>query len=173
MAQANADQTIVQSKRAVEIETLNAHAEVEPLRHTANQLRELKASGVEITRTLDIPLVAYTGDTEYGPYLFRDEFASAKVVISECTFFEAEHLSRATIGKHLHDQDIAKLLEVWQAETVILVHLTRRTNMATAREQLVNLIGEEQAMRVHFLMDHRANRLRYERQEIEIAANAR
>ena len=137
------------------------------------RLRELKSSGVEITRTLDIPLVAYTGDTEYGPYLFRDEFAKAKVVISECTFFEAEHRSRASIGKHLHVQDLANLLEIWQAETIILVHLTRRTNMATAREQLVNIIGEEQAMRVHFLMDHRANRQRYERQLIEIAANAR
>jgi regulator of protease activity HflC (stomatin/prohibitin superfamily) len=45
LAQAAADQKIVQSRRAVEIETLNAQAEVEPLLALAAQLRELKAQG--------------------------------------------------------------------------------------------------------------------------------
>ncbi|HEY3229569.1 MAG TPA: SPFH domain-containing protein [Roseiflexaceae bacterium] len=45
LAQAAADQKIVQSKRAVEIETLKAHAEVEPLNALAAQLTELKQSG--------------------------------------------------------------------------------------------------------------------------------
>ncbi|RYX84460.1 SPFH domain-containing protein [bacterium] len=45
LAQAAADQKIVQSKRAVEIETLNAQAEVEPLNALAAQLSELKQSG--------------------------------------------------------------------------------------------------------------------------------
>lgn len=45
LAQASADQKLVQSKRAVEIETLNAHAEVEPLVQLANQLTELKRAG--------------------------------------------------------------------------------------------------------------------------------
>jgi regulator of protease activity HflC (stomatin/prohibitin superfamily) len=45
LAQAAADQRIVQSKRAVEIETLNAQAEVEPLLALAEQLRELAGNG--------------------------------------------------------------------------------------------------------------------------------
>ena len=45
LAQAHADQKIVQSRRAVEIETLNAHAEVEPLTALAETLSTLKASG--------------------------------------------------------------------------------------------------------------------------------
>ena len=45
LAKAQADQTIVQSKRAVEIETLRAQAEVEPLTSVAEQLRQLKSSG--------------------------------------------------------------------------------------------------------------------------------
>lgn len=45
LARAAADQRIVQSKRAVEIETLNAHAEVEPLVTLAAQLRELAGHG--------------------------------------------------------------------------------------------------------------------------------
>lgn len=45
LAQAAADQKIVQSKKAVEIETLNAQAEVEPLLALAEQVRTLKANG--------------------------------------------------------------------------------------------------------------------------------
>jgi len=45
LAQASADQKIVQSRRAVEIETLRAQAEVEPLRALAGQLESLKKSG--------------------------------------------------------------------------------------------------------------------------------
>ncbi len=45
LAQAAADQKIVQSRRAVEIETLKAHAEVEPLQALATQLELLKVSG--------------------------------------------------------------------------------------------------------------------------------
>src|SRR6185295_4188503 len=45
LAHAGADQKIVQSKRAVEIETLNAFAEVEPLSALAAQLTVLKGSG--------------------------------------------------------------------------------------------------------------------------------
>jgi regulator of protease activity HflC (stomatin/prohibitin superfamily) len=45
LAQASADQKIVQSRRAVEIETLKAEAEVEPLVALAEQLRVLKKSG--------------------------------------------------------------------------------------------------------------------------------
>ena len=44
-AQALADQRIVESKKAVEIQTMKAQAEVEPLRWLAEQLRQLKQSG--------------------------------------------------------------------------------------------------------------------------------
>jgi len=45
LAQASADQKIVMSRRAVEIETLNAEAEVQPLLALANQLNALKEQG--------------------------------------------------------------------------------------------------------------------------------
>src|SRR5229473_86645 len=45
LAQATADQRIEQSKRAAEIETLKAQAEVQPLVSLASQLSELKGAG--------------------------------------------------------------------------------------------------------------------------------
>lgn len=131
------------------------------------RLRELRASGVAITRTVEIPLVAYTGDTEPGPFLFRPEFAQARIVIAECTFFEAEHRSRARIGKHLHVNDFASLLPAWEAEHVVLVHVSRRTSIPFAREALAAIGGGAHAHRTHLLMDSRSNKLRYDRQVAE------
>jgi regulator of protease activity HflC (stomatin/prohibitin superfamily) len=51
LAKASADQKIVQSKRAVEIETLKAQAEAEPLVRLADQLGELKKGGVNVLRS--------------------------------------------------------------------------------------------------------------------------
>lgn len=45
LAQASADQKIVQSKRAVEIETLKAQAEVQPIKLLAEELAQLQSTG--------------------------------------------------------------------------------------------------------------------------------
>ncbi|MFZ4663793.1 MAG: SPFH domain-containing protein [Caldilineaceae bacterium] len=62
LAQAAADQKIVQSRRAVEIETLNARAEVEPLQAMAKQLTTLKDNGTEVLDTYlrNVRLQLYT-----------------------------------------------------------------------------------------------------------------
>lgn len=62
VAQAAADQKITQSKRAVEIETLKALAEVEPLTALAKQLSDLKAVGGPAV------LLAYLRNVKLGLY---------------------------------------------------------------------------------------------------------
>jgi ribonuclease Z len=132
-----------------------------------SRLRELRQQGVEITRTLHVPLVAYTGDTEVCPALYSEEFAKAKIVVTECTFFESDHRDRSRIGRHLHVEDLVPLLKAWDAEAVVLVHVSRRTNLTLARQRLAELCGEENLQRLHFLMDFRANAKRYEQQLVE------
>lgn len=70
LAKASADQTIVLSKRAVEIETLKVQAEVEPLVALARQLTELKRSGGNV-------LPAFVRNVRLGL------FQKAKTVIVE------------------------------------------------------------------------------------------
>ena len=105
----------------------------------------------------------WAGDTAPGEYLVRDEFADARIVIAECTFFEPGHGDRARTGMHLHIDDICRLLPVWKAEAIVLVHASRRTTIHYARERIQELAGEH-ASRIHLLMDFRSNRQRYERQ---------
>lgn len=134
-----------------------------------SELRRLRNEGVDLTFETEIPLVAYTGDTERGDFLERDEFKKAQVVLTECTFLDPDHRERAKIGRHLHLDQIKELLEVWEAEHVVLVHMSRRTLISDARSKVEDL--GEHTDRVHVLMDHRTNRRRYETQQAEALAN--
>jgi hypothetical protein len=71
LAQAGADQTIVQSKRAVEIETLKAQAEVEPLLALSKQLSLLKDKG------------GANGIASYQRFIQLGLFSHAKKMIRE------------------------------------------------------------------------------------------
>ena len=97
-------------------------------------------------------------------FLLRDEFVDARVVISECTFFEDEHRDRAKTGKHIHVEDLRPLLAAWKAKDVVIAHVSRRTLMPYARERIEEVAGPERAQSVHLLMDHRTNRARHESQ---------
>jgi hypothetical protein len=70
---------------------------------------------------------------------------------------------------HLHIDDIIRLLPVWKADAIVLVHASRRTTIHYARERIEALAGPD-AARIHLLMDHRSNRMRYERQLAEAQA---
>lgn len=128
------------------------------------KLRELKGRGQEITRELWIPLITYIADTEPGAHLIRPEVRQSKIIICECTFFDAEHRGRAKIGKHMHVEDIAEWVRVLECEHLVLHHISRRTHMPTARQALESLVPAEKMDRVHLLMDHRWNKARYEAQ---------
>ncbi|MFM7806601.1 MAG: hypothetical protein ACKPEA_01555, partial [Planctomycetota bacterium] len=81
------------------------------------------------------------------------------------------HRDRARVGKHLHIEDLRNLIPLWKGGSVVVVHVSRRTNMQYARERLAEAAGEH-APRVHLLMDHRMNRQRYERQAVQDAGTA-
>ncbi len=128
------------------------------------KLMDLKKSGQEITQIVEIPLVAFTGDTMWGPLFDRPDLLNAKVLITECTFLHPDHRSRASIGKHLHLDDILRLLDRSTAQAVVLTHMSRRINIVEIRKQIDAKIPRQHRDRVHVLMDRRANRQLYEKQ---------
>lgn len=131
------------------------------------KIKELRQRGEEIVNNFEVPLIAYTGDTLPGPHLLREDVMNAQIIISECTFFEKDHQQRAKIGMHMHVNDIAEWLKVAQCEHMVICHVSRRTHLGQARKALVEVAGKELAEKVHFLMDHRSNRDRYEIQAEE------
>lgn len=132
------------------------------------ELLQLKDRGEQITQTVEIPLLCYTGDTYWGSHFERPDVLESKILITECTFLETRHRSRASVGKHLHLTDIVRLLERSKAEAVVLVHLSRRTNMQGARNLIDAAIPERHRDRVLLLMDSRENRARLDRQKADL-----
>ncbi len=131
------------------------------------KIKDLKMRGEEIVNTFEVPLVAYTGDTLPGPHLLRDDVMNAQIIITECTFFEKDHEQRAKVGMHMHVNDIAEWLKVAQCEHMVICHISRRTHLGQARKALIDVAGKELCEKVHFLMDHRTNRDRYDIQAEE------
>jgi len=133
------------------------------------KILEVKKSGEPITQTIEVPQVCYTGDTAWGVHFEREDVLNAKILITECTFLEGGHRNRATIGKHLHLDDVVRICKRSNAEAVILVHLSRRTHLKEARKQIDLALKNDDKDRVHVLMDNRANRARYQLQLQEVA----
>ena len=119
---------------------------------TGPQIVELKNKGVEITDRVEYPQVAYLGDTGKANYSDLPHVAGAKVLLVECTFFDDEHMDRARAGKHLHVRDLPVVLEGMRNEHIILVHVTRRTNMSAAGKILRETLSKDVLKRISFLM---------------------
>jgi len=122
---------------------------------TGPQIVELKTKGVEITDRVEVPLVTYLGDTAPANYSDLPFVAEAKALLIECTFFDAEHADRARQGRHLHVDDLPGVLEGMNNEHIIIIHVTRRTNMSAARKLLRSRLDADTLKRVTFLMDRR------------------
>lgn len=120
---------------------------------TGPQLVELKKQGVSITHTVEVPLLAYCGDTAPGDFLHLDCVRKAKVLLLECTFLEPDHVSRARAGAHMHVRDLREILPSLQNEKILLTHVTRRTLPHDARRLLEKELGPTIDDRVSFFMD--------------------
>jgi ribonuclease Z len=116
------------------------------------KLAELRRSGTDLTYELEVPLVCYCGDTSYGKFFELDWVRKAKVLILECTFVEEIHRERATAGNHLHLDDFLRLQDQLENENILLVHLSRRTSLGAARQELRSCLSEENFKRLSFLM---------------------
>ena len=127
---------------------------------TGPQLVELKKQGVQITRRLEIPLVAYCGDTAVGDFLDLEYVRSAKVLLLECTFVEPDHLERARAGYHMHISDLPGVIPRLSNEKIVLFHLSRRTALSAARTLLRRELGPDMSERISFFMEHRLRRRR-------------
>jgi ribonuclease Z len=118
------------------------------------ELAALRRAGAEIQYRLEVPLVAFTGDTTAGPVFDNPDVRNAETLITECTFFDADHRTKAKAGKHLHvEQFAAVVLPKLNNQNIVIGHVTRRTSVRRARHLLRRLVGDERMKNVHFLMD--------------------
>lgn len=120
---------------------------------TGPELAAMKREGIEIQYRVEVPMVTFLGDTTAGPVFDNPDVQSAQVLITEVTFFESDHRTKAKVGKHLHLDHFVEILPKLRNEHVVITHVSRRTGVRKARRLLAKRIGEQQMQRIHFLMD--------------------
>jgi ribonuclease Z len=117
------------------------------------ELAALRKSGVEIQYRVEVPLVVFLGDTSVGPVFDQPDVQNAEVLLTELTFFDPEHRTKAKAGRHLHVEQFAEILPKLKNRFIVLGHVSRRTGIGRAKRLLRKQIGAEAMSRIHFLMD--------------------
>jgi ribonuclease Z len=120
---------------------------------TGPQLVELKKQGVPIENRVEVPVIAYCGDTADGDFFDLDWVRNANVLLVECTFFEPDHVVRARKGKHIHVRDLGDILRRVNSPHVVLTHVTHRTALRDAKHILRETLKSDEQQRVTFFMD--------------------
>lgn len=101
---------------------------------TGDQIRDIKLSGIDVTREVRIPLVAYTGDTAPEGLDACPDMYRAKILITEMTFVAPDH-RKEKIHKHGHTHldDIVARRNEFKNEIVICGHFSTRYNDSQIR----------------------------------------
>ncbi|KAK2399694.1 tRNase Z TRZ1 [Trifolium repens] len=96
---------------------------------SGNEIKNLKASGVEITNTLTEPEVAFTGDT-MSDFIIDENNADvlrAKILVSECTFINNSiTVEHAKDYGHTHLSEIVSYADRLQNKAILLIHFSAR-----------------------------------------------
>jgi ribonuclease Z len=120
---------------------------------TSNELVALKKKGVQIQYRVEVPLVAYLGDTTMGEVFDHPDVQNAEVLITEVTFFDADHKPKAKAGRHLHLDHFVEAIDKLKNRDIVLIHVSRRTGVRRAQKLLRRQLGEKKSKNIHFLMD--------------------
>jgi ribonuclease Z len=91
------------------------------------KIRDLRLSGVAVTREVRTPLLAYTGDTSPAGLDNYPPVYQAKVLITELSFVRPNH-RREKIHKfgHMHLDDFLERADRFENELIICGHLSTR-----------------------------------------------
>jgi ribonuclease Z len=92
-----------------------------------DKIRDLRLSGVEVTREVRTPLLAYTGDTSPAGLDACPAAFEAKVLVTEMSFIRPNH-RREKIHKfgHMHLDDFLERAERFKNELIIVGHFSTR-----------------------------------------------
>ncbi len=111
------------------------------------EIAALRASGVEVTRREQIPLLAYPGDCGAEIFEACPELFHARVLLLECSFLLPEDRDRAREYAHIHLDDILERAERFENEAIVLTHFSQRYTPDEIRKEL-SALPEALARRV-------------------------
>ena len=98
------------------------------------KIRDLRLSGVPVTREVRVPMLAYTGDTSPGGLDNYPPVYEAKILITELSFIRPNH-RREKIHKfgHMHLDDFLERADRFRNELIVCSHFSTRYNAQEIR----------------------------------------
>lgn len=96
---------------------------------SGKEIGELRKKGVEISRSTDVPLISYSGDTIIDGVLnHKDTVMMSEILILECTILDDDVSVEETRKRgHVHLDEIVINAESFaNVETLVLCHLSKR-----------------------------------------------
>ena len=116
------------------------------------EIAQLRRNGVAVTNRVELPLIAYLGDTHTVPIDAHPLLKQCQVLICECTFLSPEHRERAEQTMHLHLDTVPALLEAFESEHVVFTHFSRRYTPETIKQRINAALSPENRRRVQLLI---------------------
>ncbi|CAN8239845.1 unnamed protein product [Cochlearia groenlandica] len=96
---------------------------------SGNEIKSLKASGVEITNSITTPEVAFTGDTT-SDFIVDENNADAlkaRILVMESTFIDdSVSVEHARDYGHIHLSEIINHAEKFENKAILLIHFSAR-----------------------------------------------
>jgi ribonuclease Z len=114
-----------------------------------DKIRDLRLSGVAVTREVRIPLVAYTGDTSPAGLDNYPPVYEAKILITELSFIMPSH-RKEKIHKfgHMHLDDLLERQHRFKNELIICAHFSTRYHPQQVQKYLEKKLPEELRERI-------------------------
>ncbi|XAR50084.1 Ribonuclease Z [Bertholletia excelsa] len=107
-----------------------------------NEIKNLKSSGIEITYTITMPEIAFTGDT-MSDFIIDDtnsDVLRAKILIMECTYVnDLETVEKARDFGHTHLSEIINYADRFQNKAILLIHFSGRYQAADIQNAMARL----------------------------------
>ncbi|KAF0917185.1 hypothetical protein E2562_016977 [Oryza meyeriana var. granulata] len=118
-----------------------------------SEIKRLKLSGVEITNTLTVPEIAFTGDTMAGFILDPDnaDVLKAKILVVASTFVDdSVTIEHAREYGHTHLFEILNQCDKLENKAIVLIHFSARYT-AEEIDAAINKLPSSFKSRVHAL----------------------
>ncbi len=134
---------------------INIREKLKPeyLGRSGEELAAMRKSGVQIQYRVEVPMVAFMGDTTGGSAFENPDVINAEILLTECTFFEPDHLAKAKAGKHMHLEQFAQIVPTLKNQYIVISHVSRRISVHKARRMMQKKLGPQRMENIHFLMD--------------------
>ena len=111
------------------------------------EIKKLKSEGIEIQETINLPLIAFTGDTNIHAVLDCPDFLMSEILIMECTHFD-DTIENAESHGHIHFQQIVENIDKFQNKWIILCHLSQKYRKIEDIAEYLEVLTDEQRKRI-------------------------